>query len=94
MLRDVTSVALAGAEMDAQWAREELRRRYLFPSEAGLDSKDDARPSGEAPRALVQGPTGLGTLASSPELRFRLLWRAGLTGVWLHPLKLKPTVVS
>lgn len=55
MLRDVTSVALTGAAMDAPWAREELRRRYLFPSEAGLDSEDDARPSGEAPQALVQG---------------------------------------
>lgn len=55
MLRDVTSVALAGAEMDARWARQELRRRYLFPSEAELDSEGNARPSGEAPRALVQG---------------------------------------
>ncbi|XP_049997334.1 transmembrane protein 128 isoform X2 [Alexandromys fortis] len=31
--------------MDARWARQELRRRYLFPSEAGLDSEGNARPS-------------------------------------------------
>lgn len=53
MLRVVTSVARAGwgAEMDAPWAREQLRRRYLFPSEAVLDCEDNARP-GEAPPAL------------------------------------------
>lgn len=64
VLRAVTSVALAGAKMDAPWAREQLRRRYLFPSEVELDCEDEAKP-GEAPQTLgprvgprvgVQGP--------------------------------------
>ncbi|XP_052054895.1 transmembrane protein 128 isoform X2 [Apodemus sylvaticus] len=36
--------------MDAPWAREQLRRRYLFPSEVELDCEDEAKP--EAPTAV------------------------------------------
>lgn len=50
VLRAVTSVALAGAKMDAPWAREQLRRRYLFPSEVELDCEDEAKP--ETPTAV------------------------------------------
>lgn len=51
VLRAVTSVAQAGAKMDAPWAREQLRRRYLFPSEVELNCEDEAKP-GEAPQNL------------------------------------------
>ncbi|EDL37549.1 transmembrane protein 128 [Mus musculus] len=36
--------------MDAPWAREQLRRRYLFPSEVELDCEDEAKP--ETPTAV------------------------------------------
>lgn len=60
MLHAVTSVALAGVKMDAPWAREQLRRRYLFPPEVELDCEEEAK-AGEAPqilgpRAYLVGP--------------------------------------
>ncbi|XP_036056720.1 transmembrane protein 128 isoform X2 [Onychomys torridus] len=42
--------------MDAPWAREQLRRRYLFPSEAGLDCEDDARPETSTADEIKEKP--------------------------------------